>query len=235
MICWRHADCMVRVLFRLIADATLVAALLVVSSGTFEWVRGWVLVGVLLVVRSISAVAVFRVSPELLRERSRLPIHRDQPRTDKLLLLGVLGTGFVGLPVIAGLDVFHWHVLARPAPFLADFGLLLFVVGWSIKALALRANAFATAEVRLQPERKHAVVDSGVYRIVRHPFYIGTPLVLVGQSLWLESSVAALCAIVPTVLVVIRLMLEERFLRRELPGYSEYAARVRYRMLPGIW
>src|SRR5215471_9058263 len=129
---------MLRVLFRLIADAALVAALLVVSSGTLAWGRAWVLLGVLLVVRSISAVAVCRVNPELLRERSKLPIHRDQPRTDKLLLLGVLGTGFVGLPLIAGLDVFHWHLLPRPAPLLADLGLILFVLGWSIKGLALR-------------------------------------------------------------------------------------------------
>ena len=193
------------------------------------------LLGVLLVVRSISAVAVYRVNPELLQERSKLPIHRDQPWTDKLLLLAVLGTGFVGLPVIAGFDVFHWHVLPQPAPLLADLGLVLFVLGWGIKGLALRANAFATAVVRLQQERKHTVVDTGVYRVVRHPFYAGTPLVLVGQSLWLESNVSALCAIVPTVFVVIRLMLEERFLRRELPGYSDYTARVPYRLLPGIW
>jgi len=226
---------MLRVLVRLIADAALVAALLFISSGTLAWGRAWVLLGVLLVVRSISAVAVYRVNPALLRERSRLPIHRDQPRADKLLLLGVLGTGFVGLPVIAGFDVFHWHMLPRPAPLLSGFGLVLFVLGWSIKGLALRVNAFATVVVRLQQERKHTVVDTGVYKFVRHPFYVGTPLVLVGQGLWLESNVSALFAIVPTVLVVIRLILEERFLRRELPGYGDYAARVPYRLLPGIW
>jgi len=226
---------MLRALVRLVADAALVAALLFLSAGALSWWRAWVLVGVLLVVRCISAAAVYRVSPALVRERARLPIHRDQPWTDKLLLLAVLGTGFLGLPVIAGLDVFRWHVLGRPAPLLASLGLVLFVLGWAIKGLALRANAFATAVVRLQSERAHTVVDTGVYRIVRHPFYVGTPLVLAGQSLWLESYVAALCAIVPTVLMVMRLTLEERFLQRALPGYSDYAARVPYRLLPGIW
>lgn len=139
------------------------------------------------------------------------------------------------MPVIAGVDVFRWHLLPPPTPPVTALGLVLFTIGWGIKALALRANAFATAVVRVQHERQHAVVDTGIYRIVRHPFYAGTPLVLVGLGLWLESYASALCAIVPTTFVVVRLELEERFLRRELPGYGDYAARVRYRLFPAIW
>jgi protein-S-isoprenylcysteine O-methyltransferase Ste14/precorrin-6B methylase 2 len=226
---------MLRVLVRLLADAALVAILLFGSAGTLSWWRAWVLLAVLLVVRTVSAVAVWRVNPILLQERAKLPIHGDQPLTDKLLLLAVLTTGFMGLPVIAGFDVFRWHFLPRPAPLVADIGLVLFMLGWGIKALALRANAFATAVVRLHRERKHAVVDTGVYGIVRHPFYAGTPLVLVGLGLWLESYTAALGAFVPVTFLVMRLKLEDRFLRRELPGYTEYALRVPHQLLPGIW
>jgi protein-S-isoprenylcysteine O-methyltransferase Ste14 len=226
---------MVTVLARLVADAALVAVLLFVSAGTLSWWRAWVLLAVLLAVRIVSAVAVYRVNPALLQERAKLPIHGDQPRSDKLLLLAVLATGFMGLPVIAGFDVFRWHVLPRPALVLASLGLVLFTLGWGIKGLALRTNAFATAVLRLQRERQHAVVDTRVYGMVRHPFYAGTPLVLVGLGLWLESHTSALFAVVPIALLVVRLRLEERFLRRELPGYSEYAARVPYRLLPGIW
>src|SRR5438552_16239933 len=137
---------MLTVLVRLVADAALVAILLFVSAGTVSWWRAWVLLAVLLVVRAVGAVAVYRVNPALLQERARLPTHGDQPRTDKLLLLAVLATGFMGLPVIAGFDVFRWHVLPRPAPLLADLGLVLFTLGWGIKAFALRTNAFATAQ-----------------------------------------------------------------------------------------
>lgn len=226
---------MLRVLVRLLADATLVAIFLFVSAGTLSWWRAWVLLAVLLLVRTVSAVAVYRVNPALLQERARLPFHGDQPWADKLLLCAVLTTGFVGLPVVAGCDVFRWKVLPPPAPPLAGLGLVLFTLGWGIKALALRANAFAAAVLRLQRERTHAVADTGVYGIVRHPFYAGTPLVLVGLGLWLGSYAAALCAVVPVAFLVVRLVLEERFLRRELPGYGEYAARVPYRLLPGIW
>lgn len=226
---------MLRVAVRLLADAVLVALLLFISAGTPAWWRAWVLLAVLLLVRAAGACLVYRVNPALLRERARLPVHGDQPRADRLLLLAVLATGFMGLPVIAGLDAFRWHVLPRPAPLLGGIGLVSFALGWSIKSLALRANAFATAVVRLQRERAHVVADSGVYAVVRHPFYAADPLILVGLGLWLESYVAALCAVIPVTLVVIRLRLEERFLRRELPGYDEYTRRVPHRLIPGIW
>lgn len=226
---------MLTVMARLVADAGLFAILLFTSAGTLAWWRAWVLLAVLLLVRALGARAVYQVNPSLLRERARLPIHGDQPRTDRLLLLAVLATGFLGLPVIAGLDVFRWHVLPRPAPLLAAAGLGLFAIGWIVKNLALRANAFATAALRLQLERAHAVADSGVYAIVRHPFYAADPLILVGLGLWLESYAAALCAVVPVSLMLVRLHLEERFLRRELPGYDDYMARVPHRLVPGVW
>src|SRR5919106_4988068 len=131
---------MLRVMARLVADAVLIAILLFSAAGTLTWWRAWLLLAVLLLVRTVGALAVYRVNPALLQERARLPIHGDQPRTDKLLLLAVLTTGFVGLPVIAGFDVFRWHLLPRPAPLLANLGLALFTLGWGIKALALRAN-----------------------------------------------------------------------------------------------
>jgi len=226
---------MFRVMVRLVADAALVAILLFVSAGTVLWWRAWVFLGVLLLVRVVGAISVHRVNPALIRERAGLPIHKDQAWTDRVLVLGVLATGFLGLPMIAGLDAFRWHALTRPAPVVASLGLLLFALGWSIKSLALRANAFAVAAVRLQRERDHAVVDAWPYSVVRHPFYAADPLILVGMSCWLQSYVAALCAVIPILLMVLRLRAEERFLHQELPGYTAYAERVPSRLIPGIW
>jgi len=103
------------------------------------------------------------------------------------------------------------------------------------KSLALRANAFAIAVVRVQREHAHAVVDSGVYGVIRHPFYAAGPLIFAGLGLWLESSVATLCAVLPVAFMVMRLRMEERFLQRELPGYADYLARVPHRLIPGVW
>ena len=189
----------------------------------------------LLLVRTATAFVVYAVNPALLRERARFPLHREQLAADKVLLLAVVTTGYAGVPLVAGLDVFRWHVLPTPSPVVSALGLVLFNLGWTIKALALRTNAFATTAVRLQRDRKHTVVDTGVYAIVRHPFYAGTPLVLIGLALWLESFLAVLVAIVPLTLMVIRLRLEERLLLRELVGYAQYVRRVPRRLIPGIW
>ena len=139
---------MFRVAIRLVADTALVAILLFTSAGSLAWWRAWVLLAVLLLVRSLGALAAYRVNPALLRERAGRPIHGDQAWTDRLLLLAVLTTGFIGMPVIAGLDVFHWQVLPRPTPLFGDIGLVLFALGWCIKNLALKSNAFAVAVVR---------------------------------------------------------------------------------------
>jgi len=226
---------MLKVFVRLVADAALVAFLLFASAGTIAWQRAWLLVVVLLVVRIVSAVVVYRVNPALLRERARLPIHGDQPWSDKMLLLLVITTGFLGLPVVAGCDVFRWHVLPPPGTLVSALGLVLFVLGWVIKGMALRANAFATSVVRLQHERKHAVADTGVYAIVRHPMYATAFLYLVGTPLALGSYWGLVPIAAMTPLLIWRLADEERFLARDLPGYTEYRKRVRHRLVPHVW
>ena len=101
--------------------------------------------------------------------------------------------------------------------------------------IALYQNAFATPVVRDQSERAHALIDSGLYGRVRHPFYTGFLISLFGLGLWLESYAAALA--VPAVLVslLVRISVEEKTLRETLPGYAEYMERVRFRLIPGVW
>ncbi|WP_373062652.1 isoprenylcysteine carboxylmethyltransferase family protein [Gemmatimonas sp.] len=111
---------------------------------------------------------------------------------------------------------------------------MLFALGWSLKQLALRANAFATAVVCLQHERAHAVADTGVYAIVRHPFYAADPFILMGLGLWLESYAAVLGAVISVALMVLRLQGEERFLCRALPEYQDSIERVPHRLIPGV-
>jgi protein-S-isoprenylcysteine O-methyltransferase Ste14 len=114
-------------------------------------------------------------------------------------------------------------------------GLVLFVAGWWIMTLALRENAFAAPVVKHQEERQHTVIDTGVYGVVRHPMYAGAVLLLVGMPLWLESYAAAILASVPIGTLVLRILVEEQFLRRELAGYDAYTRRVRYRLIPFLW
>jgi protein-S-isoprenylcysteine O-methyltransferase Ste14 len=226
---------MLKALARVVADAVVVAIVLFTAAGTIAWPHAWVLLSVLLIVRVVSAIVIYRANPALLEERATVLIHRDQPLSDRVVLILFMTTAFIGVPAIAAIDVFHWHVLPGPPEIVQNTGLFMFVAGWFVTALALRENAFAVTVVRLQDERMHKVVDTGIYSRLRHPMYSGNPLILVGLSLWLGSYLAVFCAVLPVALLMIRIRLEERFLMRELPGYSDYSSRVRYRLVPGIW
>jgi Putative protein-S-isoprenylcysteine methyltransferase len=224
----------IRAITGVIGYVGLFAFLLFLPAGTLNWWRAWVLLGVLFVARVISTLSILRVNKALLIERSKLPLQKGQPLADKALLISFMAT-FAGLVAFSSLDRFWFHLMARPQSVVAFVGLLLFMAGWWMIALVLKTNAFAATVIRHQEERHHAVVDTGVYSVVRHPMYAGLVPVMVGMCLWLESYAAAFLASLPIGILVLRIRLEERFLMRELKGYDEYAARVRRRLIPGLW
>jgi protein-S-isoprenylcysteine O-methyltransferase Ste14 len=226
---------MLPVIARVLADDALVATLLFATAGTFRWPRAWVLLAVMIAIRLAGVISAYRVNPALMRDRASLPIHAEQSWSDRVLVASVIATGFIGLWITSGLDVFRWHLLPPPPLAVSVGGLLLLAAGWTTNILAVRTNAFAAAVVRVQRERAHVVVRTGVYGVVRHPLYAGSILICVGSALWLGSYASALFAVVPISLLVVRIILEERLLRRELAGYNEYAASVRYRLVPGLW
>ncbi|MDD5037403.1 MAG: isoprenylcysteine carboxylmethyltransferase family protein [Methylococcaceae bacterium] len=210
------------------------ASLLLLPAGTSHWWRVWVFLGVVLIGEVASTISLYRDRKELLNERFKSLIQEGQPLADKIIVILIL-VAFCGAITFIPLDVFRFHLLEKPGTVISSLGLAFFVVGWWITILALRENKFAVPVVRYQKERRHRVVDSGVYGMVRHPMYAGAVLLEIGMPLWLESYAATLLASVPIGLVVVRILIEERLLRKELAGYDDYTARVRYRLVPFIW
>jgi protein-S-isoprenylcysteine O-methyltransferase Ste14 len=217
-----------------ILNVAIFGSLLFLPAGTLDWWRAWVFLGMALVLAVMSTVSLYRANRELLEERFKPPIQKGQPFADKIIVLLVIAE-FVGLIAFIPLDVFRFHLMARPVALVSSFGLVLFVAGWWIMTLAMRENAFAAPVVRHQEERRQTVIDSGVYRVVRHPMYSGAILFLAGMSLWLESYVAAMLVSIVIVTLIIRILVEEQFLRRRLAGYDAYTERVRYRLIPYFW
>ncbi len=208
--------------------------MLFVPAGTVDWWRAWVFIAVVFVAACAIAINVLAHSEGLLDERLKSPLQKGQPLADKFILLLCLAA-WGGLIVFVPLDVFRFHLLPTPG-FLASLsGLVLAVVGWWVMYLSFRENAFAASVVRHQKERQQVVVASGVYGFVRHPMYAGGVLGWIGASMWLGSYAAALLTIVPIGTIALRILFEERFLRRELRGYDAYSERVRYRLIPFLW
>jgi len=222
----------VKTVVSLIVWMAFFGALLFVPAGTLHWWRAWVLLGVLTVLTIAATVSLLPAHRALIEERLRLPIQQGQPLADKIVLtLFILM--FCGLLAFSSLDVFRLHLIGTPGTLVSSLGLALLVAGWWIAYLAVRENAFAAAVVK-HPEQQ-TVVETGIYGVVRHPMYAGAIPLLIGMPLWLGSYAGALAALVPIGTLVLRALLEERFLRRELRGYDAYTQRVRYRLIPFLW
>jgi protein-S-isoprenylcysteine O-methyltransferase Ste14 len=209
-------------------------AVLFLTAGTLDWWRAWVLLGVFAIATVSMLVGVLRTRPGLLQERYKRLIQKGQPLADRIVLLVFVVAHMVAIAFIA-MDVFQLHLLPKPGVWVSSMGMVLIVAGWVIVALVFRENAFAAPVVKHQVEREHKVIDTGVYRVVRHPMYAGIFILNVGIALWLESYAGALAAIVPVGLLAVRIVFEERFLREELLGYGSYTERVRYRLIPFVW
>ncbi|MGH7985047.1 MAG: methyltransferase [Candidatus Binataceae bacterium] len=225
-------------IFKLLAavalNVTIFGVLLFLPAGTLHWRRAWFFLAVVLVCSMATMFGIFRRREELLDERFKPPIQREQPLSDKFVLTGVLAS-FSGLVVLIPLDRFHFHLIGTPSGAISVLGLALFIAGWTILSLSFRENAYAAPVVKHQAEKHQVVIDTGVYRIVRHPMYAGFVPLMVGMALWLQSYTAAAFAIVPITLLALRIIFEERFLTRELKDYAAYTGRVRYRLIPFIW
>lgn len=210
------------------------AALLFIPAGSLHWRRAWIFLGVVAICCSATMFGVFAKNEELLNERYKGPIQKEQPFADRVILLVFVSTFFAAV-ILIPLDVFRFHLLDPPGALVSFLGLLAFIAGWCIISFALKANTFAAPVVKLQEERHQKVIDSGLYGWVRHPMYTSVPLLLIGMALWLGSYAAVMFAIVPIAMIAIRIIFEEQFLRVALDGYDSYIGKVRYRMIPYLW
>ena len=207
--------------------------LLFLPAGTLNWPMGWTFVAVLLGGTLVSRVIVLRFHPSLAEERGRFGRKEGVAPWDRVLMPVVAMVGTVAQMIVAGLDHrFGWSVVPPWLPW-ASLGVLALSV--AVTTWAMAANRFFSAVVRIQTDRGHQVVDRGPYALVRHPAYAaGLPvqpaMVLALGSLW-----GLIPAGLTLIVMVVRTALEDRMLRAHLPGYEEYARRVRYRLIPGIW
>jgi len=175
-----------------------------------------------------------RRHPGLMAERQNLDSIQDAKPWDKALApLMALSVGYPPV-IVAGLDHRYGWSPAFPL-WLIVAGFVLIALGYAFAAWALAENRFFSSVVRIQTDRGHAVCDSGPYRMVRHPGYAGILPPLLGIALALGSVWSLVPAAAALTVAVIRTALEDRTLLEELPGYRDYARRVRYRLVPGIY
>jgi len=205
--------------------------ILFVSAGRLDYYHGWVYTAISLLGLFLSFV-ITADDKELLEERSH--IFKDAKEWDKRILkLSVLTT--IIAYAVAGLDSgryqwspqFHWSIVLM--------GVVLMFLGQLLFLIAKKTNAFFSSVMRIQHDRGHTVCESGVYHYVRHPGYAGMILSWAGFPLLIGSLWSIIPIVTAIILLLIRKHLEDRTLIAELPGYSEYRQKTRFKLIPGIW
>ena len=212
---------------RFAVPAFVLLVILLTAAGRFDVWSFWVFVGVIYAIGATTYTLLGRWSPGLLAERIRPPSDRDRA-TRRLVALP-----FLAHLVLAGLDArLGWSAVSAGA---TVAGLLGVAAGLALVSWTLLSNPFASSAVRVQHERGQRVISTGPYAVVRHPMYLAVFLVCLGAGPALASWYAGLALLLIIPVFVRRTLFEDAMLHRELAGYAQYAARVRWRVVPGVF
>lgn len=220
-----------KILLKTIVGVFLILALFFVPAGTFRWPEAWLFL--ILYFLSVGAVVIWmkKKRPDLLKER--MSRKRDVRGWDKKILF-VYTLVLIIMLVVAGFDAvrFSW---SRVPVALKAIGFIGYILSGILVFWVFTQNPFLAETVRIQSDRGHRVCTTGPYKYVRHPMYAGIMIIILSVPLSLGSFYALIPGALIVFLFVLRTSLEDKTLSEELPGYWEYAERVRYRLIPGIW
>lgn len=213
--------------------ATALGLLLFPPAGTLAWARAWTFIALFVGCSEATGAWLIKHNPDLLAARMESPFRSDQRPRDRVVM-GAIMVAFCGWLVFMALDAerFRWSHTPIWAQALGATLIVGAFRGW---LGVLRVNSFAATTIRVQSERSHHVVSSGPYAVVRHPMYAYALLLIIGVPLLLGSLWGLLGTIVFVPLLMARVLGEEATLLKGLPGYRAYTAKVRVRLLPGLW
>ena len=218
---------LVNALTKFLSGLFLVGAMLFWPAGGFDYLNGWLFCGLLFVPILILGAVLFGKSPDLLRKRLD---SREKEKTQQGVIAWSGLFFFVGF-VLAGLD--HRFGWSHVPTWLVITAAAILLISYALYAEVMRENAYLSRKVEVQ-EGQH-VVDTGLYGIVRHPMYAVTLWLFLSIPLVLGSWYALICFAVYPILIVVRLLNEEKVLTEGLEGYAEYKKKVRYRLIPFVW
>jgi protein-S-isoprenylcysteine O-methyltransferase Ste14 len=199
-------------------------------AGTFDYWQAWVFIAVFTAATSGPNIYWALRRPDILQRRMHGGPIAETRRAQKVAMVATYAAVFA-LVVVSALDHrFGWSQV--PAPVVV-IGNVLVAVGLAMAMLVVNQNNYAAATITIEAEQP--VVDTGLYGVVRHPMYVGALIMLAGMPLALDSY-WGLLALAPAVAgLALRIVDEEKMLHHELAGYDEYAHKVRYRLVPGVW
>ena len=221
----------VRVFIRLAASFTMCGAVFFGTAGTLKWLEPWLYLLISISFTVPGVIWMKKNDPQLLKDRMGLDKKKPKP-LDRFILI-LYGIFMTALFVLPGLDVkrFEWSSLPLC---LKIIGFLFLSLGYYVFGLTIKSNPYLSSIVEVHEEREHKVATTGPYKYIRHPWYTGINLFFYSVPLALGSLYALLPAVILTLLIIFRIIMEEKELRQNLPGYKEYCENVKHRIIPYI-
>lgn len=214
-------------LLKFLLGVVLVAVLVFLPAGTFDFFGGWLLIGVLFVPMFLVGIVLIFKNPELLKKR--LSFKESQKEQD--LIVKLSGLMFILGFSLAGLNHrFGWYTLPKAVSVIFA---VVFLIGYILYAEVMRENRYLSRTVGVEENQK--VIDTGLYGIVRHPMYSVTLILFLSIPFILGSLYSFLIFLSYPFIIIKRTKAEEELLKRELVGYTEYTKKVKYRLIPFIW
>ena len=212
---------------KFLLGVVLVAVLVFLPAGTFDFFGGWLLIGVLFVPMFLAGVVLIFKNPELLKKR----LNAKEKQKEQDLVVKLSGLMFVLGFVTAGLNHrFGWYTLPKAVSIIFA---VVFLVGYVLYAEVMRENKYLSRTVEVEENQK--VIDTGLYGIVRHPMYSVTLVLFLSIPFMLGSLCSILIFLCYPFIIAKRIKAEEELLKRELVGYIDYTKKVKYRLIPFIW
>jgi protein-S-isoprenylcysteine O-methyltransferase Ste14 len=210
--------------------ALVMAALLFIAAGTLDYWQAWTFLAVHFAASLAITLYLMRKDPQLLQRRMRGGPAAEKETSQKIIM-SLASLGFIGLLVVPALD--HRFAWSQMRPYVALAGDALVGLGFLAVFFVFKENTFTSATIEVAPDQK--VVSTGPYALVRHPMYAGGLVLLLGMPIALGSWWGLLVIFATVPALIWRLVDEEKFLARNLPGYVEYQEKVRYRLIPLVW
>ena len=217
----------IQAIVKMIAGVISVGILLFVPAQTFEYWNAWLFIGLLFIPMFIAGIILMIKSPELLKKR--LNVKETEKDQKKVILLSAIMfiLGFVS----AGLSYrFQFLMIPKSVSLIAS---IIFVLAYILYAEVIRENPYLSRVIEVQENQK--VIDTGLYRLVRHPMYFATLLLFLSIPLILGSLVSFIIFLAYPFIIAKRIKNEEEFLEKELEGYTEYKKKVKYKVIPLVW
>ena len=204
--------------------------LLFLPAGTLNYWQAWVFVATALAATIVPSIYIARTNPAALERRMHGGPRAESRTVQKIAITGA-GVALLAMLVISAYD--HRMGWSHPPAWVCLLGDVLVAAGLGLAMLVVVQNGYAAATVTVETGQQLA--SGGVYRFARHPMYLGNVIMMIGIPLALGSYWGLLFVIPGVVVLVVRILDEEKLLAAELPGYREYTQRVRYRVVPYVW